>query len=917
MFIYRDNLLLCKLLLVSKHTLKKYFTPLLWLCLFFLLKTAASQNPLEYSRQISKNLSGETLRKKIDSLIVVCEEEGLFEFKEEIAFIYALGHTRPGLFNTAIEYGKIAVEAGEQLGPKGANHLGVVHNVGKFHIDNRQYEDAIKYFNKIIEIDTIPGLSGEAYSELGNCYRYMGDYYRSVDFYNKGIQVFERLGILQAIAVHSINLAWAYELINTKESLAKRMEVLMRADSIVSLIQLDEYNYLKLKNSIANQYTRKGYYDFDKSRDIYFNNINRGIQNADTATLSMTYNNLAYLYNLEQRDSAKYWVEEGLKVVTFPEDHARLYDNLSDYHLHRNEFEQAFEYIHKAMEISLNAKVPLKEAPTELQLHNANAKDYLMYCLHQKSEILNKLYAQNGDSENLRNIIKQVQAGDLLSQTISGRSNSINSKYYWRNEASSLYHLGAEAATLLGHTETAFYFTEKNKAILLAEEIAENTLAAELPDHLAIRERMLKGRILSLEASGEEAEGLFAAKNDYSQLKDSIEQFYPEFIKSQTQIEIKDLKEVQESLKSDQLMISYIWNRPDFSQEKIIGLAITKDEVKTFDIIVDEAWQNQLKTYRDLVSRPLQTQEELSAFNKTSHAMYEALIPEQVRSGDALPDELLIVPDGALQNLPFEALITNADNSQYLMEQSDVYYLYSYSFLKYNQQRVRKKTEGKLLAYAPVEFQEEGLASLPYSGKEAEAVATALNGEVRLNGAASKASFLNQSQDYEVLHLATHADGGEDHWIAFSDEKLNLYELYTYENNANLVVLSGCNTLLGEVVSGEGVLSLARGFFYSGSETVIASLWSTNDFAMSEIMTHFYENLSDGQGKAKALNNAKRQYLAAHNLSEKSPYYWAAPLLIGDPDELDKGLPNVVYGLMALVILIAVVARRRVARKSA
>lgn len=195
-------------------------------------------------------------------------------------------------------------------------------------------------------------------------------------------------------------------------------------------------------------------------------------------------------------------------------------------------------------------------------------------------------------------------------------------------------------------------------------------------------------------------------------------------------------------------------------------------------------------------------------------------------------------------------------------------------------------------------------------------MALALDGEARLNSQASKASFLNHSQDYEVLHLATHADAGKNHWIAFSDEKLNLYELYTYENNANLVVLSGCNTLLGEIVSGEGVLSLARGFFYSGSQTVIASLWNTNDLAMSEIMTYFYENLSDGQSKSAALNNAKRQYLAEHDLSEASPYYWAAPLLIGDPSELDKGISIWVYGLMALVIIIALATRRRAMKKA-
>ena len=120
-----------------------------------------------------------------------------------------------------------------------------------------------------------------------------------------------------------------------------------------------------------------------------------------------------------------------------------------------------------------------------------------------------------------------------------------------------------------------------------------------------------------------------------------------------------------------------------------------------------------------------------------------------------------------------------------------------------------------------------------------------------------------------------------------------------------MVVLSGCNTLLGEIALGEGVLSLARGFFYSGAKTVVASIWNTNDRAMSEIMTSFYDNLSDGQSKSEALNNAKREYLNNHDLSEASPYYWAAPLLIGDPDTLNDSLPIYWYVLVGMTILIA------------
>ena len=92
-------------------------------------------------------------------------------------------------------------------------------------------------------------------------------------------------------------------------------------------------------------------------------------------------------------------------------------------------------------------------------------------------------------------------------------------------------------------------------------------------------------------------------------------------------------------------------------------------------------------------------------------------------------------------------------------------------------------------------------------------------------------------------------------------DDLKLHELYTYKNNADLVVLSACNTSLGEVAVGEGVLSLARGFFYSGANSVISSLWNVNDVATTSLMNNFYTNLKDNQTKAEALTNAKRKYL--------------------------------------------------------
>ena len=180
-----------------------------------------------------------------------------------------------------------------------------------------------------------------------------------------------------------------------------------------------------------------------------------------------------------------------------------------------------------------------------------------------------------------------------------------------------------------------------------------------------------------------------------------------------------------------------------------------------------------------------------------------------------------------------------------------------------------------------------------------------LHGSIKLQDSATKEDFLTNSSDSKIIHLATHADVGKNPWIAFADKKLELHELYTYKNNADLVTLSACNTSLGELAKGEGVLSLARGFFYSGSKTVVSSLWEVNDKATAEIMTNFYDNLKQGQTKSQALNNAKRTYLSEHSLSEQSPYYWSSFVLIGDAGILNiSSSKNLYIGLIMLVLLL-------------
>lgn len=148
--------------------------------------------------------------------------------------------------------------------------------------------------------------------------------------------------------------------------------------------------------------------------------------------------------------------------------------------------------------------------------------------------------------------------------------------------------------------------------------------------------------------------------------------------------------------------------------------------------------------------------------------------------------------------------------------------------------------------------------------------------------------------DYRIVHFATHGVVSGEHpelsGVILSlvdaqggrrDGLLRLHDVYNLNLSADLVVLSACRTALGKEVHGEGIIGLTRGFMYAGAESVVASLWRVDDEATRELMTHFYSALLvDGLAPAEALNAAKRAMWREGRW--RHPYYWGAFILQGE-----------------------------------
>ncbi|NJO21069.1 MAG: CHAT domain-containing protein, partial [Spirulinaceae cyanobacterium RM2_2_10] len=187
---------------------------------------------------------------------------------------------------------------------------------------------------------------------------------------------------------------------------------------------------------------------------------------------------------------------------------------------------------------------------------------------------------------------------------------------------------------------------------------------------------------------------------------------------------------------------------------------------------------------------------------------------------------------------------------------------------------------------------------IPFTRQEADRILDLVDATQATKAFGSEASrelaLDPQLRNYRILHFATHgllnSSSPELSGLAFSlvDEQgnpkngfLRLHDIFNLELPAELVVLSACQTGLGELIRGEGTVGLPRGFLYAGAKRVVVSLWNVDDQGTAELMTDFYRQLlAAGQSPTAAMRAAQLQMWSQPEW--RSPYYWAAFTVQGE-----------------------------------
>jgi len=457
----------------------------------------------------------------------------------------------------------------------------------------------------------------------------------------------------------------------------------------------------------------------------------------------------------------------------------------------------------------------------------------------------------------------------------------------------------------------AFYYAEQHKATILKEKQLTKTLFQQFPkdsilqkeQELLQKQEQLTSRLVHLPLEHSQnnpiTNTLFKELSTVNfrlkQIKESILEKYPNAKNNHFTI-----SELQQKLALDKaIMVEYFYGKSDLYQ-----FIISNAQLSFFKIPLNASNRRSINTFIGQFDHASKINNDISGFTENAFETYNILNLPEARSHK----NILIIPDGLLNFIPFEALLTHRTTSKIYSKMpfliTSYHIAYNSSVQFYQRQRPLLKSNALLGVFPVFENSDQALS---HSIKEAEAIAALMDARLFMNEEASVSNVIENASTYNILHLSTHATSGsftQSARIEFYDKSMPIDDLYGFNLNTELVVLSACETGVGRLQKGEGALSIARGFQYAGAKRLVFSLWRINDLSTSQIMHSFYKNYSSTNSGVSSNHKSKISYLNNENISniKKSPYYWSAFVYYGDFSEN----PPAVFSFISLSILLLI-----------
>lgn len=674
--------------------------------------------------------------------------------------------------------------------------------------------------------------------------------------------------------------------------------------------------------------------------------------------MMVRYSNLTSRYLTDNNESLRYFETEAIPYISAnPEDYSLARDI---HHAFALALMKANRFSDALREIQLS----LFPAAAEISSSFANPKpeEFIadrtsLGVLTDKINILHKIYSVSNDTLYLSHAISAnkflIASVEKVRIDISEEESRILLGDRYRVLYDGIITDMVRMYSITGNERyfnQAFEYAERSKASGLLVSLREVKASQFLiPDSLALKERELEREIgtireqISVEsAKGQPRQELltamreteFSLSSEKAELINLFENKYPEYYAAKYNTDVASIEDVLSITGRNGNYINYI-----STDTVLYTFVINRKFREIISVPTGNSVNDSISRFRSTLQKPhigSGARASFSDFVTLGNYLYNQVF----RSAEKylISDNLIISPDKMLTYIPFEALVKSPDVREDLLYRElpflikDYRISYTYSATMYVEtSRSRRTFVNKVLAFAPNYNQdvdinsilnsrqadESILRDLPFAREEASYVTSKLGGELYLNDTAQETVFKKRAPSFSILHLAMHTvinevSPGYSKLIfanpadTIDDGFLNTYEIYNIPLAADMVVVSSCNTGSGRLRSGEGVMSLARGFVNAGSRSVVMSLWEVNDEWGTEVMKSFYDNLLAGQSKSVALRNAKLMFIENDGADQfkGNPFYWATLVIYGNNEPIFWGWKRVtILSVLAISLL--------------
>ncbi len=867
-----------------------------------------------------------------------------------------------------------ALNIREKLKPKDPELAKDYSNLAVLSRYANRYNQAIVYLEKAIKLQKEEIVLAKIYTEIATNYKLIGNFRKSLDYINQAITFLETTKDRKALAVALFEKG---AILTTLKQNGRDRKYLFSALNIFESYSInDKENQVICYRQLANSYYQFaiGGYESKNGLDsaiIYYKKAlgiaQKYVQNNSLEQVKITME-LANVYANKQKivvasgylkevESIGINLLDSKSIVV-----ANFYTTKSEIALLKKNYTEAIAFSHESLLATLpnySDTNPYKN-PSLAILSKSISNDIVTDCLARKARVLTQAYKQTQNQKYLTMALQTVELFDEMIDYIRVDFANSGTNIAWSDLTLDAYENALEICLALAqktgkesYKEKAFYFSEKSKGLSLleafqntkAQKIAGVDMVAELKLKLDISD--IEQTVFQLEQQNKLANStkikalkqtLFVKKERYATMIADLEKNHKAYFNAKYKMEVLEVAAVRQMLQEDQALIEYFVGDS--------AIYIFKISQNNFEMLAVKGQQNmgeQVHDFREGIysyflnerdRNPQMLARYAEQYTTKAYELYQAL----VKPLGKLPHRLIIVPAGAICDMPFESLLTQKetahtqfDKHSYFVKDKIISYAYSATLLQEMQTQNHRATPYTYLGFAPsfgkgsesiIRGKRYSLSPLAYNKVEVENIQKLLGqGDIYNGAAATESQFKALASQYSIIHFATHglANSQDPDYslLAFTEIKdsienefLYVKDMYNISLNADMVVLSACETALGKNFRGEGIMSIARGFSYAGAKSIFTTLWSVNDQATYQIVELFYRNLQKGMPKDEALQQAKITFITEGTVMTAHPFLWSPYIMIGDMSPLDSIQEDtypwiwIVSGLLAVMLLL-------------